>query len=83
VADLWEQGGRALPDIMAEDTEAMVTKVASSVVERKVDGALSKVGDTLGEPAEKVARSATTKAAGALGRVVTKASDPLEDPGQD
>ncbi len=52
--DLWDKGGRSLVDGVTEGSGAVVEKVASGVVEHKVDGALDRVGDAIGEPAEEV-----------------------------
>src|SRR5262245_24375647 len=81
--DLWVTGGRGLPEVLTEETEHVVTNVASSVAEHKVNSALDTVGDTLGDTAQKVARTATKKAAGALGRVAAKAADVVEDAEQE
>jgi hypothetical protein len=59
--NLWDKGGRSLPDVLTEEAGATVEHVAGSVVEKKVEGTLDKVGDTLGRPAEKVAAAAAGK----------------------
>jgi len=72
--DLSKRGAKSPVDILTEGAEGVVERVADSVVEHKVEGALDKVGDVLGEPAENVARAAGKKAVG----VAEKAADPAE-----
>jgi gas vesicle structural protein len=71
--DLEANGPPSLVDVLEHETEQVVTSVASHVVEDKVEGALDKVGDTLGKPAEKVVRTAGRKVAGAAASVAAKA----------
>jgi gas vesicle structural protein len=52
--DLYEQGGRSLPDLMIEGVEEVTEKVAESVVEEKVDNVVEAVSDTVGSVGEKV-----------------------------
>jgi hypothetical protein len=73
--DLWDKGGRSMVDMATEGVEDVVTSVASSVVEHKVDGAMETVGDTLGTPAEKIARSAAGKVVDVTEGVVGKVID--------
>ena len=42
--DLWDKGGRSLPDLVTEEARQAVESVASSVVYRTVDDALDSVG---------------------------------------
>ncbi|HEX4688419.1 MAG TPA: gas vesicle protein GvpJ [Nocardioides sp.] len=72
--DLSERGAKSPVDILTESAEGVVEKVADSVVEHKVEGALDKVGDVLGEPAENVALAAGKKAV----EVADKAVDTAE-----
>ena len=81
--DLWDKGGRSLPDLLTEEMQDVVTDVASAVVEHKVDDAMDTVGDTLGAPAEKVARSAAGKLAGVAETVAGKALVAADDPDQE
>jgi hypothetical protein len=60
--DLAENGPPSLVEVLEDGAENVVAGVASRVAENKVDEALDKVGDTLGEPAETFARSAGKKA---------------------
>ena len=53
-----DEKGTSLVDLLEEGIESGVGTVASHVGESKVDEALDKVGDTLGSPAEKLARTA-------------------------
>jgi gas vesicle structural protein len=76
--DLWDKGGRSLPDVLAEETQDVVTNVASTVVEHKIDDAMDTVGDTLGAPAEKVARSTAGKVADVAETVAEKALDAVD-----
>jgi gas vesicle structural protein len=76
--DLWEKGGRDLVDIVTEGGGAVVEKVASSVVERKVDSAFESVGNTLGAPAEKVTRKAAKKVADVAEDVVSTSLEAVE-----
>jgi hypothetical protein len=62
--DLWEKGGRSPAEALTEGAGEAVEKVATGVVDRKVDGALNAVGEVLGDPAERVARAAGRKAVG-------------------
>jgi hypothetical protein len=77
--DLSDKGGRSLPEVLTEETQGVVTDVASTVVEHKVDDAMDTVGDTLGAPAEKVARSAAGKVADVAETVTAKAIDAVDD----
>jgi hypothetical protein len=77
--DLWEKGGRGLPEILSEETDEAVGKVASTVVEHKVDGALDRVGDALGEPAEKAARATGRKVVRGAAEVGAKAVERLQE----
>ncbi len=54
-------------------------KVASNVVEHKVDDAFDRVGDVLGEPVEKVARSTGEKIVEVSEDVAAKVSGAAED----
>jgi hypothetical protein len=78
--DLWDQGGRSLPEVLTKEAGQAVKAVATTVVEHKVDNALGRVGDSLGEPAEKVARSVGGKLLDAAEGVVAKVSDALDTP---
>jgi len=60
--DLLEHGPPSPLDVLEEGSETVIENVATTVVEDKVEGALDRVGDTLGKPAEKVARAAGRKA---------------------
>lgn len=73
--DLWEQGGRSLPDMVVEEAGDVVETVAGDVVGRKVDSALDSVGDTIGEPVEKVARAAGRTVVDAAAEVASKAAE--------
>ena len=77
--DLWDKGGRSLPEVLTEETQGVVKNVASTVVEHKVDDAMDTVGDTLGAPAEKVARSAAGKLADVAETVGDKVLDAADD----
>ena len=68
--DLLENGPPSLLDALEEGTTAVVEKVATHVVEDKVEGALDTVGDKLGGPAEGAARAAARKAAHVVENVV-------------
>ena len=72
--DLSDTGGQSLPDLLTEGTGQVVETVAGNVVERKVDGALDRVGDTLGEPAEKAARAISGKAVEVVEHLTTPAN---------
>lgn len=60
--DLWEQGPPSLLDALEEGSATVIENVATHVVEDKVEGVLDSVGDVLGEPVEKVARTVGRKA---------------------
>ena len=60
--DLAEHGPPSLVDVIEGETEGAVTNVASRVVENKIEGATSKVGESLGKPAEKAVRAVGRKA---------------------
>lgn len=77
--DLWDKGGRSLVDLVTEGTGAVVEQVASSVVEDKVEGALDRVGDALGAPAEKVARWAGEKLVEVTEDVADRVSNAAEE----
>jgi gas vesicle structural protein len=81
--DLWESGGRSLPDVLSEEAGQVTKTVASSIAERKVDQGLERVGDTLGKPAEEVARTVGEKVLDAATGVAAKLSDVVEQSGQD
>jgi gas vesicle structural protein len=76
--DLSDKGGRTLPEMLTEGTQSVVTNIASTVVEHKVDDAMDSVGDTLGAPAEKVARSAAGKLVDVAETVAGKAIDAVD-----
>lgn len=70
--DLAQNGPPSVVEVLESKTEHMVTGVASRVVETKAGEALDKVGDTLGEPAEKLAQSAGKKAVDVTEKVTRK-----------
>jgi hypothetical protein len=76
--DLYERGGRTLPEIFDEGAGAVIEMVASTVVERKVDHARDRIGDTMGEPVEKTARVAERKVVETAEEVATRAADAIE-----
>ncbi len=78
--DLWDQGGRSLPEVVTEEAGEAMKAVASTVVEHKVDNALGRVGDSLGKPTEKVARSVGGKLLDAAEGVAAKAGDVIDTP---
>ena len=70
-----ENGPPSLVEMVERGTEETVTNVASHVVEKKVEAATSKVGDTLGEPAEKAVRAVGRKVVDVAADAVAKASE--------
>jgi hypothetical protein len=81
--DLWDRGGRDLPDVLAEGAGDAMRTAASGVAEHKVDNVLDRVGDSLGEPAEKAVRAVGGKVLDATEGVVDKVSDVMEPTEQD
>lgn len=73
--DLVDKGGDSLADVLTGEAGTVVEGVASRVAERKVDDVMGTVGDTLGGPAEKAARSAAGKVVEAAETVTAKAVD--------
>ena len=69
--DLWEKGGRSLPDALAEGAEQVTAKVASHVVEEKVTGGIEAVGGAV----ETVADKATDVAARAVDAITPGSKD--------
>ena len=77
--DLVDKGGTNLADALSGEAGTVIEDVASRVAERKVDDVMGTVGDTLGGPAEKVARSAAGKIVGVAETVTAKATDVTEE----
>jgi hypothetical protein len=73
--DLLERQPPNLVEGLKEGSEALIENVAGNVVEDKIGGALDKVGDTVGEPVERVTRRAGRKVVGAAERLAAKAGD--------
>ena len=71
--DLSDQG-RSPVEMFTDGAGAVVEKVASDVVEDKVEGAFDAVGDALGEPVEKVARAAAGKVMAVAEDLTTRAT---------
>ena len=78
--DLWDQGGRSLPEVLTEEVGEAMKALATTVVEHKVDDALDRVGDSLGKPVEKAVRSAGGKVLDSAEGVVAKASEAIDTP---
>ena len=53
--DLYEKGGRGLPELIEEEGGAVIEKVASDVVEAKVDDVIEKTTDKVEKVAGKAA----------------------------
>jgi hypothetical protein len=73
--DLWDEGGASLPEVLTDEAGEVVKTVASNIVETKVDGALDRVGDTLGKPAEKATRAVGEKILDAAESLVGKTAE--------
>jgi hypothetical protein len=80
--DVSDEGGASLVDLTAQGAGAAVEKTTRTVVERKVDGALDKVGERFGPSAENVARSAAGKIVDVAEDVAAKTLDGAKDPEQ-
>ena len=63
--DLWEEGGRSLPDVLTDGVGKVTEKVASHVVEKRVTGGVEAIGGAVEAVADKAA-GAVEKAAGAI-----------------
>lgn len=73
--DLLEREPANLVEGLEEGAEAMIEDVAGTVVDDKVEGALDRVGNTIGKPAEKVTRRAGRKVVGAAERLAAEAGE--------
>jgi hypothetical protein len=77
--DLVETGPPSLVEVAERGVEDTVTNVASQVVESKLEAATDKVGDTLGEPAEKAVRAVGRKVVDVASEAVAKVADGDQD----
>jgi gas vesicle structural protein len=67
--DLWEDGGRSLPDMLSEGAENVATTVAADVVEDKITDGIEAVGGAV--------ETVAGKAADVAGQAVEKAADAI------
>ena len=72
--DLGDAGGVSLPEVVGEGAGHVVEKVAHSVAESKVEGALDRVGETVGAPVEEAVRAVGGKAIRTAERIAGKRS---------
>jgi gas vesicle structural protein len=69
--DIWEQGGRSLPEALSEGAEKMTATVAAGVVEKKVSGPIHAVENSV----EAVANKATDVAEKVVEAITPDATD--------
>jgi hypothetical protein len=79
--ELEDDDSRSLVDIMTGENEEVVGEVASGVVDHKVEGALDKVEDTLGEPAMRATRATAAKLVDVGEKAAPRVIDTIEKRG--